>query len=214
MRGAIVDYVLDGDGDWIAHLSCGHSQHVRHRPPFQERAWVLEEESRRARLETYLLCPLCDRGELPERMCLVRNSPVWDNETAPSAIRNFHHLAEGTWGVITVGEGQMRFITNGEVVMNVLVDTSSPRAIPPGLDHSVEFTGPVRFSIGYFSVERDESDHLSDGAPTSFASQEVSGDDESDFGGESACFAHLVCPVCGAIPDVDPHVHRIGPPLD
>src|SRR5579884_624757 len=63
MQRVIVGYHLDEVGDWVAHLSCGHRQHVRHRPPFQLRAWVVDEEGRRSRLGAPLECPLCDRGE-------------------------------------------------------------------------------------------------------------------------------------------------------
>jgi hypothetical protein len=39
-------------------------------------------------------------------------------------------------------------------------------------------------------------------------------DAESKTGGESACFAHLVCTVCGAVIENEPHVHRTGNCLD
>ncbi|MHB8295114.1 MAG: DUF3565 domain-containing protein [Acidimicrobiales bacterium] len=31
----IVGFRGDAEGDWVAELSCWHSQHIRHRPPFQ-----------------------------------------------------------------------------------------------------------------------------------------------------------------------------------
>jgi hypothetical protein len=30
----IVGFHQDEHQDWVAELSCGHNQHVRHRPPF------------------------------------------------------------------------------------------------------------------------------------------------------------------------------------
>lgn len=48
-------------GDWIVELSCGHSRHVRHDPPFQVRPWVLDEAGRRGRLGTPIECGLCSR---------------------------------------------------------------------------------------------------------------------------------------------------------
>ena len=41
----IVGYHRDEEGDWVADLGCGHGQHVRHRPPFQPRPWVLDADS-------------------------------------------------------------------------------------------------------------------------------------------------------------------------
>jgi hypothetical protein len=30
----------------VAELSCGHTQHLRHQPPWQSRAWVLDPAQR------------------------------------------------------------------------------------------------------------------------------------------------------------------------
>ena len=37
MKRTIEGFRHDGAGEWVAELSCLHGQHVRHRPPFQER---------------------------------------------------------------------------------------------------------------------------------------------------------------------------------
>jgi hypothetical protein len=44
---------------WVAELECGHTQHVRHDPPWQVREWVLTEEGRDRFLGTELGCVLC-----------------------------------------------------------------------------------------------------------------------------------------------------------
>jgi hypothetical protein len=62
MERAIVGFRLDAEGDWVAELACGHRQHVRHRPPFYPRPWVLEDECRRQHLGTPLECRLCDQS--------------------------------------------------------------------------------------------------------------------------------------------------------
>ena len=61
MKQPIVAYRLDEEGHWVAELACGHSQHIRHDPPWQVRPWVLTEEGRRTFLGTLLDCPYCDR---------------------------------------------------------------------------------------------------------------------------------------------------------
>jgi ribose 5-phosphate isomerase B len=61
MQRAITGYRQDADGAWIAELSCGHTQHVRHDPPWQIREWVLAEDSRHEHLGSPLECRLCDR---------------------------------------------------------------------------------------------------------------------------------------------------------
>jgi hypothetical protein len=60
---AIVGYHQDAESHWVADLECGHTQHVRHDPPWQVREWVTTEEGRRAHLGTILLCVLCLEGE-------------------------------------------------------------------------------------------------------------------------------------------------------
>ena len=59
MQRRIVGFHQDEERHWVADLECGHSQHVRHDPPCQERPWVVTPEGREARLGTSLDCRLC-----------------------------------------------------------------------------------------------------------------------------------------------------------
>ena len=59
----IVGYGVGDEGDTVAILACGHTQHVRHDPPMVWRDWTTTPEGRRERLGTTLNCPDCDRGE-------------------------------------------------------------------------------------------------------------------------------------------------------
>lgn len=63
MLRPIVGYHQDEAGDWVADLGCGHGQHVRHKPPFTLRPWVLTPEGRADELGTELDCVLCERTE-------------------------------------------------------------------------------------------------------------------------------------------------------
>jgi hypothetical protein len=58
----ITGFRQDERGDFIAVLECGHSQHVRHRPPWQIREWVTTEAGRNQKLGVSLECPECDRA--------------------------------------------------------------------------------------------------------------------------------------------------------
>jgi len=55
----IVGFHTDDVGDWVADLECGHSQHVRHNPPWQNRPWVVTPEGRAHYLGTELRCVVC-----------------------------------------------------------------------------------------------------------------------------------------------------------
>jgi hypothetical protein len=59
----IIGFHLDDEGDWVADLECGHTQHVRHDPPWQVREWVVTEEGRTGRLGTILQCRRCVEPE-------------------------------------------------------------------------------------------------------------------------------------------------------
>jgi len=55
----IVAFHQDPHGDWVADLECGHTQHVRHNPPWQSRPWVITTEGRSAQLGKELPCKKC-----------------------------------------------------------------------------------------------------------------------------------------------------------
>ena len=46
VRRPIIGFHLDEHDDWVAELSCGHGQHVRHEPPWQVREWTESEKGR------------------------------------------------------------------------------------------------------------------------------------------------------------------------
>ncbi|MGX5220563.1 DUF3565 domain-containing protein [Pseudomonas segetis] len=55
----LLDLRQDEDGHWVAVLSCGHTQHLRHEPPWQNRPWVQSPELRRAQLGKPFDCGWC-----------------------------------------------------------------------------------------------------------------------------------------------------------
>lgn len=61
MQRAITGFHKDEEGDWVADLECGHTQHVRHDPPWQLRPWVITAEGRKSRIGNKLNCKECDK---------------------------------------------------------------------------------------------------------------------------------------------------------
>jgi hypothetical protein len=57
----ITGFRQDEEGHWVAELACGHSQHMRHDPPWQVRPWVLTEEGRQGFIGTEIPCRLCEK---------------------------------------------------------------------------------------------------------------------------------------------------------
>jgi Protein of unknown function (DUF3565) len=65
MQRRIAGLRQDDEGHWIADLECGHSQHVRHNPPWFVRPWVTTQQSRQQALGSFLECRLCDEAQRP-----------------------------------------------------------------------------------------------------------------------------------------------------
>ena len=55
----ITGFHQDAEGHWVAELECGHSQHMRHQPPWTVRPWVMTQEGRDRFIGTPIPCPLC-----------------------------------------------------------------------------------------------------------------------------------------------------------
>lgn len=68
MKRAITGFHQDESEHWVADLACGHSRHVRHDPPWQEREWVMTESGRNDRLGTELDCVECERQSTAEEL--------------------------------------------------------------------------------------------------------------------------------------------------
>ena len=142
-----IDFHRDDEGDWVAELDCLHSQHVRHRPPFQDRPWVLTEAGRTERLGTELECPLCDRAELPEGLAVERTVGPFDETTLPAGLRRAHRIPAGTWGHLRALEGSVDFRIDTDPLVEHHLHAGQTQAIPPEVTHELHPTGSVRLVV-------------------------------------------------------------------
>ena len=67
MQQPIVGYHKDDEDDWVAELACGHFQHVRHKPPWFNRPWVVTQAGRDAMRGWKLECKKCDSDAAPDK---------------------------------------------------------------------------------------------------------------------------------------------------
>jgi tellurite methyltransferase len=139
----------DDDGVWVAELSCLHSQHIRHEPPFREAPWIEDDDERARRVGQPLDCPLCDRAELPDGLRPTRTTATWDASSVPAALRRDHRVAAGTWGLLEVEEGEVRFRAETDPPIDAVVTPDRPQPIPPELDHHVEPAEGARFHVTF-----------------------------------------------------------------
>lgn len=56
----IVGFHQDDEGQWVAELECGHTQHVRHDPPWQVRPWTQAAAGRAELMGSRLPCRPCE----------------------------------------------------------------------------------------------------------------------------------------------------------
>jgi len=154
----IVGFHQDEAGDWVAELSCLHNQHVRHRPPFQERPWVTTVGGRDDRVGSDIDCPLCDRTELPAGLHTVRTAGPFDADSVPAGLRAQHRVADATWGMLRVIDGSVviRLDTQPPTVRQL--GTGDEQAIPPLVPHRLEVDAPVTLAVDFLV--------RSDGNPT------------------------------------------------
>ena len=164
MHRAMTGFRRDDDGAWVAELSCLHSQHIRHDPPFREAAWIEDDEERARRIGQPLECPLCDRAELPESLEPKRTTATWDASTMPAALRRSHRVAAGTWGLLEVEAGEVRFHADTDPPIDVVVTPAKPQPIPPELDHHIEPNDDARFHVTFMAPRYQPSDEGGDPA--------------------------------------------------
>jgi len=146
---SIVGFHQDGDGDWVAELSCHHRQHVRHRPPFQERPWVLDPIGRAAQVGSPIPCPLCDRAQLPDGLTLLGRAGPWDQDSVPAGLRRAHRTPEGRWGRLRVHDGAVDLQMEDDALATPALHlrAGALHPIPPGAPHHLVLTGPVRLEL-------------------------------------------------------------------
>ncbi|MDQ3370338.1 MAG: DUF3565 domain-containing protein [Myxococcota bacterium] len=149
MERAITGYHQDDVGAWVAELACGHGQHVRHRPPFQLRPWVVTEAGRTERLGSELGCVRCDAFEIPAGFVAYHRSPDFDELTIPEGLRRDHGTKPGVWAVIHVLAGRLHYVIEPPLATERWLDASHPGIVVPEVKHRIEPEGEVRCYVEF-----------------------------------------------------------------
>ncbi|WP_093413394.1 MULTISPECIES: DUF3565 domain-containing protein [unclassified Pseudomonas] len=64
----ILGFHQDEDGHWVVELSCGHTQHLRHQPPWQSRDWVMDPAQRLEKIGQPFDCGWCAQGSVSDNL--------------------------------------------------------------------------------------------------------------------------------------------------
>lgn len=145
----MVGFATDVEGHWVAQLSCGHRQHVRHDPPLIERPWVTTEEGRRSKLGQALDCVRCDAFELPDDFVPYKTTAVFTEATVPTGLRGAHTTKAGVWGRIVVSAGRLGYHVQAPLARTFELTPGCPGIVVPEVPHSVEPLGPVSFTVEF-----------------------------------------------------------------
>ncbi|GGC13113.1 hypothetical protein GCM10007205_22490 [Oxalicibacterium flavum] len=83
----------------------------------------------------------------PDRF--YKATPVFDEHTLPDKLRNAHQTKAGTWGVIRVLEGRLRYVIE-ETQAETVLTPEHPGLVLPGQLHHVEPLGAMRMQVEFY----------------------------------------------------------------
>jgi tellurite resistance-related uncharacterized protein len=151
MRRQIRAFHRDAEAAWVAVLECGHERHVRHDPPWQERAWVQDREQRESRIGSDLDCVHCERREIPEHYVESRRTPRFDADSIPAGLRRRHTTRPGVWARICVTSGALDYRIHAPFHETQRVVPGHCGVVLPGVEHDVTPCGAVSFSVIFYA---------------------------------------------------------------
>jgi tellurite methyltransferase len=148
MKTAITGFHKDTKADWVAELRCGHTQHMRHRPPWQDRAWVLDDDERARRVGGEIDCPLCDMPVLPAQVSVYKRTAEFTEQTVPGGLLKDHTTKAGVWARIVVTEGELEY-SFGEPRRSFVLDREHVGIVKPEVPHQVRPLGAASFHVEF-----------------------------------------------------------------
>ena len=154
MKRTVIGFHRDAQGDWVAHLDCGHGQHMRHRPPFQNRPWVVRQQGRDKMLGAELDCVRCVRMEWPDGVVAYRRTSEFDADSVPAGLAADHSTKGGVWARIHVLEGCLIYHVGPPIDRCERIAAGGVGIVVPEVRHRVEPEGKVRFFVEFSRAPR------------------------------------------------------------
>ncbi len=102
--------------------------------------------------EAATACPTRPATELPQRLESYSRTGTFTEVTVPAGLRRDHSTKEGSWGLIRVEEGVLRYrVTDPRRIQTELELTpeTAPGVVEPTILHHVEPVGRVRFHVEF-----------------------------------------------------------------
>jgi len=150
MLRKITGFSTDEKGDWVADLECYHGQHVRHKPPFTRRPWVITQDGRNSRLGQELDCLKCNRMEWPEDLAINRRTAELNEKSMPEYFKKSYSLPTGIWGKIIVLHGELNYKINDPFELCSEIVTGESAIIVPDTNCLIVPSVDTRFCIEFY----------------------------------------------------------------
>lgn len=85
---------------------------------------------------------------LPEGLVLSRTTNTFDKDSVPKGLLRAHRIAEGSWGVLRVVEGELLFVIE-ESGESRMIRAGEAQVVEPGVLHHIEVEEGARFLIEF-----------------------------------------------------------------
>lgn len=99
--------------------------------------------------QSALTTPIAQQSDKTGGGAPYRSTPVFDQDTLPSALRNRHATKAGVWGLICVIEGQL-LLTYLEPPSEVLLDAAQAAVVLPQQPHFVTPQGRMKMQVDFY----------------------------------------------------------------
>lgn len=89
---------------------------------------------------------------LPASAQPYKRTPTFTEATIPLGLRKDHSTKDGTWGLIHVEQGRLRYVvadTRRPCTERILTADAEPGTVEPTILHHVEPLGQVRFYVEF-----------------------------------------------------------------
>jgi len=93
--------------------------------------------------------PVARRGNLPLGLVAYRTIGPFDQVSLPGGLRAEHRLKDGTWGVLDLAEGSLRFVWDDEKGGSDQLVAPARFIVPPQVPHHVEGEGAFALTIAF-----------------------------------------------------------------
>lgn len=93
--------------------------------------------------------------QLPDGATLYKRTATFTEASVPAGLLKDHATKAGTWGLIRVEAGQLRYVVTDprRPLSETILDPASCAAIEPTILHHVEPLGAVLFHVEFYRLD-------------------------------------------------------------